>query len=428
MTGAAMENKPLFSEIRPMYISSADTPNVMNFRLRMKDPIDGKVLQQAVDTTMRRYPYFCVRLTQKGRDWFFEKNDRPVVVIHSESGVELNAEASHDHLLAVSWYEDWILIYMSHALTDGTGAYHFMKTLLYYYCSAFYQVDPKCPGVWLVTDEIDPEEWEDPCLSIKDVPPAEGGEAVPALNVMPAAPVSGNAGKTVTEIAISESEFMRFNSQNEGSPATMMALLLGRTFSGLFPDAAESIRVSLCVNLRKATQTPLAHQALVGGIWLEYAEQIRDWSLEKQMTVIRGKLMAEMRKKKLMAQVHHNIRQTNEILALETDSERAAASLEILETVKDLQTATVSYVGKAEFGELEQYVEEFHTWAPAMYENVLLEVTAINHQFFIDFIQNFEDDRFVRAFVSELGKNGIEYQLLGTHALQLPGIHLPWCR
>ena len=63
-----MENNPLFSEIRPMYISSADTPNVMNFRLRMKDPIDGKMLQQAVDTTMRRYPYFCVRLTQKGRD------------------------------------------------------------------------------------------------------------------------------------------------------------------------------------------------------------------------------------------------------------------------------------------------------------------------------------------------------------------------
>ncbi len=423
-----MAGKPLFSEISPMYISSADAPNVMHIRLRMKDPVDGDVLRRAVDTTMRRYPYFCVKLTKKDRDWLFEKNDRPIVVTHSERGVELNSEASNDHLLTVSWYEDWLFLYMSHALTDGTGFYHFLKTLLYYYCSEFYQVEPNCPDVWLVSDGIDEEEWDDPCISIRDIPREEGGETAPGLNVMRKAGLSDKTKKTVTGIAISESEFMRFNCQNEGSPATMIALLLGRAFSDLFPDAPEKIRISLCVNLRNVLHTPRAHQALVGGIWLEYAEQIRDWPLEKQVTVIRGKLIAEMREKKLLSQVYNNIRQTEKLLALDTDGERARAAYELLEAVKDLQTATVSYVGKAAFGDLEQYVEEFHTWAPAKFENVLLEVSAINHRFFIDFIQNFDDSRFVEAFLRDLGKNGIAYQSLGTHTLELPGMPLPWMK
>ncbi len=46
----------------------------------------------------------------------------------------------------------------------------------------------------------------------------------------------------------------------------MVSLLLSRAIAKLFPDAKDIIRITLCVNQRKALHVPLAHQSLVGGV------------------------------------------------------------------------------------------------------------------------------------------------------------------
>ncbi len=206
-----MDSTHLFSELCALYVSDKDISNVMCLRLRMRDAIDGEILKNAVKTTAIRYPYFCVKLKKKGRDYFFEKNDRTVVVIDSERGVELNSEESNYHLLSVSWHEDRLVLYMSHALTDGTGLYRFLQTLLYYYISDYYNIKPNCPGVWLVTDPIEEEEVVDPALSTERVPAVVGGKLEPGLNVVKKADLKNDTEKTVHSIAISESEFMQFN-------------------------------------------------------------------------------------------------------------------------------------------------------------------------------------------------------------------------
>ena len=423
-----MENTPLFSEICALYLSNEDISNVMCVRLRVRDPIDGEILKNAEETAAVRYPYFCVELKKQGKDYVFEKNDRHVVVINSEKGVELNSEESNYHLFSVSWYENRLFLYMSHALTDGTGMYRFLQTLLYYYISEYYNKKLNCPGVWLVTDPIEEEELVDHARHMEKVPVEEGGELSPGLNVVKKAELKNDTEKTVHSIVISESEFMKFNFQNEGSPATMISLLLARAFADIFPDASEKIRISVCINLRKGMDTPRAHHGNVGGIWLEYLDRIRDWPLEKQMIAFRGKLIAESRQEKLLMAVSNSIRGTERLLAMENDDERAAASKDAVEGFRDLQTATVSYVGKANFGDIEQYIEEFHMWAPAVFENVLLELSAINGRMFIDFIQNFSDRRFFDAFLRQLSQNGIAYQSQSTHRLEIPKTRLPWIR
>ena len=57
---------------------------------------------------------------------------------------------------------------------------------------------------------------------------------------------------TVFSIAISESELMRVNLDNDGSSGTMISLLLSRAIAGLFPTTENAIRIALCVNQRKA--------------------------------------------------------------------------------------------------------------------------------------------------------------------------------
>ena len=43
----------------------------MRIRMRMRDMVDAAALRYAVDITMKRYPYFCVRLQEDGNEFFF---------------------------------------------------------------------------------------------------------------------------------------------------------------------------------------------------------------------------------------------------------------------------------------------------------------------------------------------------------------------
>lgn len=56
----------LFTELRSFYESFMSRPeknhSLSEYKIRMRDLIDPDVLNRAVHTTMRRYPYFCVEL------------------------------------------------------------------------------------------------------------------------------------------------------------------------------------------------------------------------------------------------------------------------------------------------------------------------------------------------------------------------------
>ena len=108
-----MEQK-LFTELRPLYVTSKENPNEIRIRIRMRDLIDPDILRRAVDTTMERYPYFCVELQKKDGQYVFAENHRPVVITNSLHGVELNSAASNFHMIAFCWRDNWIILDVFH--------------------------------------------------------------------------------------------------------------------------------------------------------------------------------------------------------------------------------------------------------------------------------------------------------------------------
>ena len=67
-----MEQK-LFSELRSLYVTTKERPNEIRIRIRMRDLIAPDALRHAVDTTMERYPYFCVELQKRTVSTFLRK-------------------------------------------------------------------------------------------------------------------------------------------------------------------------------------------------------------------------------------------------------------------------------------------------------------------------------------------------------------------
>ena len=419
--------RPLFSEINPLFASSRETPNVISIRVRMTDAIDGPILCRAVETGMRRYPYFRVELQKRDGQWGFIDNHRPVTVSHSTVGVALNSDASNRHLIAFSWHDDWMTLNVSHALTDGTGAYWVLRTVLYYYCSWRYGVKLRRDGIRLAGDAIHPGEYEDPAPRVTEEPPEDTGEAsMPVLDPVIVSNLKDDTAKTVFSASLSEAEFMRFNADHDGSPATIAALFLSRAMAALHPDCPNPIRVSLCVNQRNALGAPLAHQSLVGGAWLEYKERMRSYPLELQATAYRGMVFAQTMDERVLEGLTYINRNTRRLLSMPSDEARAVDAKRTSDALKRALSATVSYVGRGNFGDAERYIRDFHLWANAMNENILIEISAINGRFIFDFSQNFSSPIYWKAFLDQLDQNGIAYEAQPAAPLALPEICLPW--
>ena len=394
--------------------------------LKLDREIDPLMMRKALDKTAMRYPYFCVELQKKDGQYFFLDNHRPVVITNSLHGVELNSETSNYHMIAFSCQDNWMVMDVCHAMTDGAGAYEILRTLLYYYCSERYGVALKESGIRLVGDPIPEEEWIDPVEIAADLPMPPRTEMSRAINPVEAAELQNDVQSTVYSIAIPESEFMKFNIENAGSPGTMVSLFLSRAVAKMYPESNDAIRVALCVNQRKALHAPLAHQSLVGGVMLEYKEKMRNWSLDRQATAYRGMVFAQTQEEIVLAGVASQKGINQMILSKETDQERMGLASYISNMASGIMTATVSYVGKANYKEAEKYIRDFRLWTPQTGNCILIEISAVNGRFTLDFIQPFSSPVYVNAFLRELYENGITYDLQDVNPLELPNIKLPW--
>ena len=416
----------LFTEIRPLYSTSRERPYVIRIKIRMRDLIEQEVLRHAVDITMQRYPYFCVEL-QKNEQYSFIENHRPIIITNSLKGVELNSEASNYHMIAFAWKDNWIILDIFHGMTDGTGAYEIIKTLLYYYCSERYNIQfHSRDGIRLLGDFIPEEEWIDPVIKSTNLPEPHQLDVPKALNLMKTAGLTESPSGIVYSVGISESEFMKFNVENGGTPGTMVSLFLSRAIAKLFPDNKDPIRITLCVNQRKALNAPLAHHSLVGGVMLEYEEKMRSWAITKQIKAYRDAVYAQTQEEIVLAGVAAQKKINQAILSKETDQERAGVVAYIDSFANQILTAVVSYVGKANYQDAENYIRDFRLWTFKPVNRILIEISVVNDMFNLDFVQPFTSPIYVNAFLRELDENGIEYDLKDVNELELPNVKVPW--
>ena len=161
---------------------------------------------------------------------------------------------------------------------------------------------------------------------------------------------------------------------------------------------------------------------------MEYKEKMRDWPLAKQATAYRGMVFAQTQEENVLMGVSSIKGINGLILSKESDQERLGVASYINALASRVVTATVSYVGKANYREAEQYIRDFRTWTASPANGLTIEISAVNGRFTLDFLQTFSSPIFVNAFLKELEENGIVYDLQDVNELELPNIILPWTK
>lgn len=116
-------------------ISNAENSYVYRVSMILTEDVDPSVLQEALNVIVPRFPTLTVRV-KKGLFWdYMEKNDAPLTV-QEESNypcAPIKPSESKGYLLRVLYYKRKVSLEVFHSLTDGTGAFEFLKTLVYQY-------------------------------------------------------------------------------------------------------------------------------------------------------------------------------------------------------------------------------------------------------------------------------------------------------
>ena len=141
--------------------------NFFRISATLTEPVDVAVLRSALDVTARRFPSIAVRL-RRGVFWYYLEQIPKAPAIQEEKSCPLAHAPFHQVrqcAFRVLVYHNRFAVEFFHALTDGTGALIFVKTLLAEYLSQKYGLTvPAADGVLGRLEEPSDEELEDSFL------------------------------------------------------------------------------------------------------------------------------------------------------------------------------------------------------------------------------------------------------------------------
>lgn len=150
-------------------VTNSSLSNVFRIAVTLKEEIEPKVLQQALDDILPQFEGFRVRL-KRGLFWYyFETNHRKIMVEKEDTYPcqYISHKIAPYYLFRVSYYHTRINVEIYHALSDGLGAVNFAKLLACRYLQIRHEMDT--PEI--VREQHVNAETEDSYLKYyKDVP------------------------------------------------------------------------------------------------------------------------------------------------------------------------------------------------------------------------------------------------------------------
>lgn len=117
-------------------IAGENMSNVYRICVTLKEPVDPKLLQQALNMVLPKFDGFNLRM-RKGVFWYyFEENGKPAPKVVEENNFPcryIHANQNNNYLFQVTYYKYRINLEVFHVLTDGMGAINFLRELTYQY-------------------------------------------------------------------------------------------------------------------------------------------------------------------------------------------------------------------------------------------------------------------------------------------------------
>ncbi|MGX8714304.1 MAG: hypothetical protein ACSW8A_00950, partial [Lachnospiraceae bacterium] len=151
-----------------LYQSEKMFSHTVRIHVRMKDEVDMAVLDTAVNTAIKRYPYFAVRVTlDEDGGYVLRPNKKRIVVMPTGNKLpKLGSKAVNRHLAYADCEGKDIFLNISHSMSGGKGIMPWVMTTIYEYVKEKYQIEPDAPEIQKPDSGLLPGETTEPTMAM----------------------------------------------------------------------------------------------------------------------------------------------------------------------------------------------------------------------------------------------------------------------
>ena len=402
-----------------LYLSTPEHPNTMCVIARLKEPIDGDILQSVVQELSVRFPYFYVKAVVRDNDVYPEPNPLPMTVRNTWDPIAFNSAQSNYHLAAWKYEGTRVALEISHSLTDGAGVFPYVKSVLYLYLTrkTGEALDPE--GIRLPKEAIPESETGNPFAALDIDGAKEPLYIKPTVEDFLRIKAEGDLTPQVHYVKLKESQLIEYCRDFDGSPNAMIAVMFARAARKYDPDNEKTVSVSVAIDHKAMLGSYDNYRLFANVIELDFPKSRSLNDLMKSCTMARGQMM-------LQAQPENSLWAMKQRKLTYAKLEQLPLEIKLGAIAKTAGlprwTFSVSYVNSRSFGSLDPYIEGLSVVAEPGVFDIGCEISCINHHFFLTIIQSFTADRFVELFLRELSSVGIDCEVLRKEPLHLCGI------
>jgi len=415
-----------------LYQSEKYFAHSVRIHVRMKDEVDINVLDKAVNSAIRRYPYFAVRVTvDEDGGYILVPNDRKIVVMPTaEKMPMLGSSSINDHLLYVDCSGKDIFFNISHTMCGGRGFQPWVMTNVYEYVREKYNVEPYAPEIRKPDSDLIPGETDEPEMDMLTAEEPIYKRKIKKAPVLGLDYLKGvfmpiKRDPNYTVVTIDQKDFLKVAKVNDSSVLSLFFVLFARVLDRVFPQKNRVIVGEAAHNPRGSIGLPNTHCDFLSHVYVDYDRDSLNGDLEKLGTRTRGQIILQTDPTVSNAQVKELFELYEEIDKVHgLKAKRKYMAKHSLATGKDAQHGSfiANYTGLMDWGELANYVE----WFVFVIEgHFTIEITAMADKIFIGFMQVIKTDKYIDLFREELEKLDIPCKIEGPFPKRLPKHGIP---
>ena len=406
------------------YIPSDKMQFTIRIKCNLKETVDAEILDKALQKSIKRYPYFLIRVKQQDECYISVPNDLPVVLKMGPDVPTLGSAEVNWHMLALTCYQNTITFCISHIITDGAGFCPFIKTVLYYYLCMKYNIKLDSRGINLCDDELFDDEVINPYPEgkMKNSNAFFEPKRGEYFNLKDGG-IANDDEATVYYIKVNQNDFMKYNRKNDGTPCSFGAVLAAKAIWNVHPDMNKNLVCDVSFNLRPAMGNLHNYRMLCSSFPLIYPPKLKDRSADILCTLSRGMILLNSQEENVINYCENLRSWIEKIENLPTlELKKKTVSEEALRRATD-NTYSISYVGNVDLGEIGQYIDSIYNLTDgSVYGCFFIEISSVNDYFDISFIQGFSSDVYYREFVKLIEENNIRYIEEGNEKFCVPKV------
>lgn len=418
-------------DIYLLYEYMEKLPFTVRFKVQLDAPVDAEKLNLAAQEAIKRFPYFSVKVgLDKGQNYTLTHNVRPIAVLpEKDERLVLGSEEVNRHLVALTYRDDCIWFNFSHSFCGAFGGMFWLKTTLYQYMVKRYG------------ELAAPED-----LKLPDSPVTDGELFFPDVNALPKDEPfyrydGGDSNLAIWrtlkylfnpfvsdcyyyQIEIPTKEFMDYAAKIDGSPNTILAAMMAKVGMRFFKEKKDThLSVRIAANYRDDIGASEAYHDFVRFIHIRYEWDMKDEPIEKLNMRARGAVVKQNQPELSVERFVRLEKVHNEIDAqpdLKSKKRYALSNSAFRSDPRD--NSTISYVGKVDWGEMDQHIKGLYTISDG---DLMLELNALSDKFCLTFQLLDKKREPLKRFCEILDHEGIPYTVSDRYTRRLPKIELP---